>query len=318
MAATSVKKAQELMAKGEKALTKFSFFGGGTAKFEDAAECFNDAGKQFVMGKAYGEGASAYRRAADCHLKAKSEFDAASSYGKAGEAFQKLEDVSGCSACFREAAAIYGGMGKCSMAANMSKKLAEVLENGGDPAELPNAIEAYGAAIDYYDGENQPMRANGCREKVAFLSATLGAYDDALAAFDSLGRSCLGSNLGKFNAKKWFTNAILCALAREDVVKAKNALAEYANLDYSFVGTLEHMLCEQLTAACEASSEEGVATAAAEYDKIKRLDPWMTKLLLAIKGTCEGMDAPPMPSVADEDVPDAPDEDDAEDLPDLT
>ncbi|KAH8045467.1 hypothetical protein JL720_16669 [Aureococcus anophagefferens] len=137
------------MAKGEKALTKFSFFGGGTAKFEDAAECFNDAGKQFVMGKAYGEGASAYRRAADCHLKAKSEFDAAELCGKAGE--------------------------------------------------------------------------------------------------------------------------------------AKNALAEYANLDYSFVGS-EHMLCEQLTASVAASSEEGVATAAAEYDKIKRLDPWMTKLL-AIKGT---------------------------------
>ena len=54
--AAAQKKAVDLMAKGEKCLTKFSFFGGGSQKYEDAAECFNDAGKQFVMGKAYGEG----------------------------------------------------------------------------------------------------------------------------------------------------------------------------------------------------------------------------------------------------------------------
>ncbi|KAH8077626.1 hypothetical protein JL720_10011 [Aureococcus anophagefferens] len=105
------------MAKGEKALTKFSFFGGGTAKFEDAAECFNDAGKQFVMGKAYGEGASAYRA---------------------------------------------------------------------------------------------PRTATS-RPRAS-----------------------------KFNAKKWFTNAILCALAREDVVKAKNA-SRSTRTSTTFVGT--HSTC---------------------------------------------------------------------------
>ncbi|KAH8044893.1 hypothetical protein JL720_16918 [Aureococcus anophagefferens] len=247
MAATSVKKAQELMAKGEKALTKFSFFGGGTAKFEDAAECFNDAGKQFVMGKAYGEGASAYRRAADCHLKAKSEFDAASSHGKAGEAFQKLE-ASRAAAPASARPRRSTGHGQVLHGGEHVEEARGGARERRRPAELPNAIEASRRAIDYYDGENQPMRANGCREKVAFLSATLGAYDDA-RGFDS------------------------SAVVPRDVVKAKNALAEYANLDYSFVGTREHMLCEQLTAAREASSEEGVATAAAEYDKIKRLDP---------------------------------------------
>ncbi|KAK7249433.1 beta-soluble NSF attachment protein [Aureococcus anophagefferens] len=236
------------MAKGEKALTKFSFFGGGTAKFEDAAECFNDAGKQFVMGKAYGEGASAYRRAADCHLKAKSEFDAASSHGKAGEAFQKLRGRLGLQRLLPRGRGDLRGHGQVLHGGEHVEEARGGARERRRPGGAAERHRGLGAAIDYYDGENQPMRANGCREKVAFLSATLGAYDDALAAFDSLGRSCLGSNLGKFNAKKWFTNAILCALAREDVVKAKNALAEYANLDYSFVGTREHMLCEQLTA----------------------------------------------------------------------
>ena len=32
------------------------------------------------------------------------------------------------------------------------------------------------------------------------------------------------SNLGKFNAKKWFTYSVLCCLAREDLVKAQKLL----------------------------------------------------------------------------------------------
>lgn len=326
--AQNAKKARELMAKGEKCLTRFSFFGGGSAKFEDAAECFGDAGKMFVMAKEFAEGAAAYRRAAEMHAKTKSDFDAGSSLGKCAEALQRADDVDGCADAYREAAATFGGMGKCSMAANMSKKLGEILEGSRDDAKIPEAIDAFAAAVDYFDGENQPMRANGCREKVAFLSAGLGAFDDALASFDGLGRACLQSNLGKFNAKKWFTNAILCALARTDTVKAKNLLGEYAALDYTFVGTREHMLCEALAAACDSGDAEAVATAAADYDKIKRLDPWTTKVLLAIKATCDdgGDDEtvaaaapPPRVEVAEEDVPDAVDDDDVgDDLPDFS
>ena len=52
MAAAANKRAEELMAKGDKCLTRYSFFGSSSGKFEDAAECYADAGKQFVMGKA--------------------------------------------------------------------------------------------------------------------------------------------------------------------------------------------------------------------------------------------------------------------------
>ena len=187
----------------------------------------------------------------------------------------------------------------------------------------PEAVEAYQQATDFYDAENQPRRADGCREKVATISARLGAYDDAITQFDALGRSALQSNLGKFNAKKWFTYSVLCCLAREDLVKAQKLLGEdlchfgddarlrvkrrwriealkksdfhtgeYASLDYTLVGTREHDLLEALCAACESQDEEAVATAAAEYDRVKRLDPWTTKLLLAVKDTCASVELP--------------------------
>lgn len=305
-AAKSLKKAQDMVAKGEKTLNRFSMFGSGS-KFEDAAECFDDAGKMFTMAKEFESAGGAYMRAAELHEKTKSEFEAGTSYTRAAEAFQKTDDTPRCVECYKMSVAAYAGLGKCAMAANNSKKVAEIVEGTDDD----EAISAYKEAIDYYEAEGRPQAASGCREKVAFLTAAKGDYADAQVAFEDLGKAALQSNLGKFNAKKWFTNAVLCALAKTDTVAAANKLQEYKALDYSFDGTREALLCSSLIAACDDNDDEAIATACAEYDKIKKLDPWMTKILLHIKNSVS-----PVDDAADDDLP--PDEDDAEDLPDLT
>mmetsp|Transcript_12560 Transcript_12560/g.39866 ORF Transcript_12560/g.39866 Transcript_12560/m.39866 type:complete len:316 (+) Transcript_12560:40-987(+) len=313
-AAASLKKAQELEARGERALSKFSFFGGGS-KFEDAAECFDDAGKMYVMAKSFDSAGRVYGRAAELHVKAKSEFDAATSQGKAAEAYQKAGEVAKCVEWYERSVATYAGMGKCSMAANSAKKLGELLEQRGEP----RAVEMFRQAVDLYESEGRPQAATGCREKVGYLSAEVGNYAEAQSVFEEMGRAALQSNLGKFNAKKWFTNAVLCALARDDVVAAGNKFSEFRALDYSFDGTREAMLCEALLQAVDANDHEAVAAAAADYDKIKRLDPWMTKILLAIKNSLApplGADDPDADTIPPDDAP--PDEDEAEDLPDLT
>ena len=91
---------------------------------------------------------------------------------------------------------------------------------------------------------------------------------------------------------------------------------EYASLDYTLVGTREHDLLEALCAACESQDEEAVATAAAEYDRVKRLDPWTTKLLLAVKDTCAAAELPEpvVEAAAGLKLEDA----DEEEFPDLT
>ena len=94
--AAAQKKAVDLMAKGEKCLTKFSFFGGGSQKYEDAAECFQDAGKMFVLAKSFDEAGKAYLRAAEMFEKTKSDFDTGSVLTRAGEAFQKAQDLTQC------------------------------------------------------------------------------------------------------------------------------------------------------------------------------------------------------------------------------
>ena len=167
---------------------------------------------------------------------------------------------------------LYAGLGKCAMAAGAAKKCAELLEESADGEKdaLSGAIDMYKEAIDMYDAENRPQAANTCREKVAYLSASIGAYDDAAASFEDLGKTALQSNLGKFNAKKWFTYAILCALARDDSVKAGNKLLEFASLDYSFdASTRDHQLCSALIDAVDANDGDAIATAASDYDKVR-------------------------------------------------
>ena len=68
-------------------------FGGGSQKYEDAAECFQDAGKMFVLAKSFDEAGKAYLRAAEMFEKTKSDFDTGSVLTRAGEAFQKAQDL---------------------------------------------------------------------------------------------------------------------------------------------------------------------------------------------------------------------------------
>ena len=88
-------------------------------------------------------------------------------------------------------------------------------------------------------------------------------------------------------------------------------MAEYATLDYTFEGTREWVLIESLVKACEEFDTQAFADGCAEYDKIKRFDPWTTRVLLTIKRSID--------SGAGNDLPDAGGDVDgaAEDMGDL-
>ena len=132
---------------------------------------------------------------------------------------------------YRDAIGIFVKGGKGAMAANASKKVAELYEASGNHSD---AAENYSAAADLYEGEGRAQAANACKEKMAFLNADLGAFDVAAETFENLGRESLTSKLGKFSAKKFFTNGSLCLLARGDVVSARQKMQEFASLDYTF------------------------------------------------------------------------------------
>ena len=184
--------------------------------------------------------------------------------------------------------------GRVIQAAKLSKVCAELYETEQIEMEEKSsavlAIEAYEQAAELFSAEDSEGQASQCRAKVAELcSVVLDPPDLQRAAqlYDDLGRRCLDSNLLKFNAKGYFVQAVLCHLALADSVGATQALDRYEALDYTFAGSREGKFVRQLVECIEGYDTEGFATACYEYDRISKLDPWKTSMLVKIKRTID-------------------------------
>ena len=190
--------------------------------------------------------------------------------------------------------------GRLTQAAKLSKEVAElyehdstIAEGGGATGDANNtvlAIDNYEQAAELYGMENSNSQQSQCLAKVAELcSAQLDPPDLLRAAqiYDDLGRQCLDSNLLKYNAKGYFLQAIFCHLAHGDSIAAQQALGRYANLDFTFQDSREGKFCAVLVECMEQFDSEGFATACFEYDRISKLDPWKTTLLVKVKRSIE-------------------------------
>jgi alpha-soluble NSF attachment protein len=60
-------------------------------------------------------------------------------------------------------------------------------------------------------------------------------------------------------------------------------LERYEGIDYTFSESREGKLCRQLVECVEGYDSEGFATACYEYDRISKLDPWKTSMLVKVK-----------------------------------
>ena len=101
--------------------------------------------------------------------------------------------------------------------------------------------------------------------------------------YENLGRQCLESNLLKYNAKNHFLNAILCHLANGDSIGASQAYGRFDSLDYTFGESREGKFARQLVDCVEGFDVEGFATSCFEFDRISKLDPWKTSILVRVK-----------------------------------
>ena len=155
-----------------------------------------------------------------------------------------------------------------------------------DKSHIVLAIESYEQAAELFGMEDSKSNASQCLGKIAELcSAALDPPDFARASsiYDDLGRRCLSSNLLKFNAKNYFLQAVLCHLATGDEVGAEQAMAKYENLDYTFGDSREGKFATALIEAFNGHDVEGFSTACFEFDRISKLNPWQTSILVKVK-----------------------------------
>ncbi len=139
--------------------------------------------------------------------------------------------------------------------------------------------------------EQQKSQSAQCLAKVAELSSAAMDPPDFLRAaeiYENLGKNCLDSNLLKYNAKGHFLHAVLCHLANQDSVGASQAMSRFSSLDYTLRESREGKFGEELIECVEGGDGEGFATACYEFDRISKLDPWKTTILLSIRKAVEG------------------------------
>ena len=177
--------------------------------------------------------------------------------------------------------------GRMSQAAKLYNELAELLEAEG-MADV--AIANYEKASDLFVAENATSSSHKALIRVAHLCATLepAELDKAADTFAKVAGECLSNNLLKFQAKGYFFNAFLCILARTDVVAADSALERFKEMDYTFPGSRECKLCEDVLQSFKDANADAFTDAIYNYDQISKLDPWKTTLLLKIKTAITG------------------------------
>jgi alpha-soluble NSF attachment protein len=194
---------------------------------------------------------------------------------------------------YESAISLLTDAGRLTQAAKLCKECAELFETADEMAAgdtssstVVNAIQFYEQASELYDMEDSKSAANTCRAKVAELASAALDPPDLLKAsriYNQLGLACLDSNLLKFNAKGYFLQAILCQLANGDAVGAEQALSRYEGVDYTFGESREGKFARQLAECVDKLDAESMATACFEYDRISKLDPWKTSMLVKVK-----------------------------------
>ena len=125
--------------------------------------------------------------------------------------------------------------GRLSQAAKLHQEVAEMFEDEGN---YENAMINYQKSADFFNAENAASTAAKCLGKIAILAAQTDPpdYEKSAAMFEQVGSDNLSSNLLKFSAKGNFFNAVICTLARGDIVAAENSLNKYKDMDYTFGG----------------------------------------------------------------------------------
>jgi alpha-soluble NSF attachment protein len=285
-------KADAAMSEGHKALNVSgfaSFFAGKMDKYENAVAHFLKAGNSYKVAKAWTEAGDAFTQAADCYQKMEQFYDAAGKLKEAGECFKKV-NAQACVNSWRQAISVYQEAGKWNQCGTIAKSVAEMYEDSESNGLVcedveAEAIQSYEQAADYFNAESPPreQQANSCLEKVATLSASRGDCARAASIFDTLARSCLGNKLLKFNAKSHILRCLICHLVGGDNVMTENKLDEFLTLDQSLEGTREEKFLRAILAAVTSHNSEAFGEAAADFNSVKKIDPWMTSLLLKCK-----------------------------------
>lgn len=283
---------EKLLAEAEKKLAvRPGFFksimGLSSGSKEEAAETFVRAANCFKLAKSWMQAGSSLEKAAETYADISDmQYEAASKYSDAAKAYKNV-NMKKAVAAFENAIAFYSDSARFQQCARLKKEVAEIYEAEN---EVTEAMEAYTAAVDFYEMDDSKSNAFSMKAKVAMLSATAGKYEEAADLYETVAQNALASNMLKYGAREHLLRAGLCRLCLFDLIGAQRAVEKYGNMDASFSSSREGKLLAAIVTAVEAGDVEDFTNQVYEYDSLSKLDEWKTSMLLKIKNSIQDDD----------------------------
>jgi alpha-soluble NSF attachment protein len=249
--------------------------GSKSQKYEDAAELFTKAAKQYQLAKAYIDAGNAFLKACECYSHSSyGTYHIASCYIQAAQSFSKQDIHIGIDAMHKGINLLLED-GKFSQAAKYEKELAEMFETIGD---LNNAIKHYEIASEYFDMEGSKATGASCREKIIPIIAVQGDYHKAIELIEKICDS-YSSSLAKHYIKELCLKAGILYLCIPDNVGAYKSMDKWAAKYSEFKGSREHQFLSQLIAAFMKEDSDMFKRAVDEWQRISSLDKFKDRFL---------------------------------------
>jgi len=166
-------------------------------------------------------------------------------------------------------------------------------------------------AADCFHAEGSVPSENQALLKVAELSATEEDYQRAIVVYEKVAAAALESTLLKYSVKEYFFRAGLCQLVvcakRNDMKTLEEKLEKYKDQHPAFDGDRSCKLLEAIMKAFEDDDVDAFTEAVFVYDRVYKLDNWVTSLLLIVKNIIKSGYTPGPPGPDDhpelEDLP---------------
>lgn len=252
---------------------------------DGAYDYYVKAGGCYKADRQFRQAGDAFMKAGDTAMRNKSFGDAQQSYAEAAKLLKKV-DMKLAGQAMDQAIKLNIQENRLGAAARLLKEWGEALEAD---EMWPEALAAYDKSRQYFETEDQAQAALQVRAKMASLFVELRRFDDAMLAYEKLGRTYAEGSM-KFQAKSQFFMAIICRLATikpesvsEGCAEAHDALEAYLAMDGYFRNTREADACEMLIGALETSDEVQFDEAIGNLQELKMLDDKKTTILLKVR-----------------------------------
>ncbi|KAI8809571.1 soluble NSF attachment protein [Cladochytrium replicatum] len=280
---SKVREGMELMAAGEKALSKKSFFGGKKPDYDDAVHLFEQAAIIFKNGRAYDQAVEAHIKAADCHKNLDSLFLAAKQLESAANiSVQQTRRLDEAADLYRRTSDYFLAHGSPDRAAEMLEKAAKAME----PVNLDAAIQLYDDACSTYEAEEKLRFGLDTFKRYIALLIRSKRYAKAVEVSLRLVDANLKiENRSGFN-RQGLATVIITLLVGDEVAAGKH-FASFASVN-GFVDSEDGRTAAELLKAFD-SRDSGLLEETLKRSSIQFLDNEVARAAMTLKIASGGM-----------------------------